>query len=69
MGSLPDYPRIAIVGLGKADEVEVNNYRLAAGAGVKALKANGAKMVGIDTSFGNLQGNFLFFWIRELNTF
>lgn len=53
---MPEYPRIAIVGLGKSEEVEVNNYRLAAGAGVKVLKANGAKMVGIDSSFGNLQG-------------
>jgi CHASE2 domain-containing sensor protein len=56
---MQEYPRIVIVGLGKEDEKENNNFhnqRLAAGAGVKALRANGAKSVAVDSSFGNLQG-------------
>lgn len=65
MGALPEYPRITIVGLGKEEkdreEGEDNTHaqRLAAGLGVKSLKANGAKSVGVDSSFGNLQGNYL----------
>ncbi|GAM28229.1 hypothetical protein SAMD00019534_114050, partial [Acytostelium subglobosum LB1] len=56
----PEFPRVAIVGLGKFGNTcsiyeQGENIRRAVGKGVKSLKAAGATKIAVDTSIGELR--------------